>query len=163
MPTIILAWPIKRLAIARLAAYADGSEPVPPGAEGLVSTPDRPVQVESSVPAEPDRISIYAGPLRSTFDELTAEAPDMVSETATVEIRVRVFEPGDDVAGLDQLLGEMCQAVTTGLLWKPLDPHVRLWLSQLRQDTPTLVPAPEPSAVQSASLFFPAEVVAYGN
>jgi|SRR3954447_15681105 hypothetical protein len=163
MATIILAWPIKRLAIARLQSYAYGGEPPPPGAEGLVSTRDRPVQVEPMAPPEPDRIAIYGGPLRSQFDEMTAESPDMLVETTTVEIKVRVFDPGDDVAGLDQLCGDTCQAVVTGLIWKPLDPHVRLWLAQMRQDPGSYMPTPEPSVVLSASLFFTAQVVAYGN
>lgn len=158
-----MSWPIKRLAIARLQGYADGSEPVPPGCELLVSTRDRPVQVEHLAPPEPDRISIYGGPLRSAFGEISAEAPDLVTETTTVEIKVRCYEPGDDVAGVDRLLGDMCQSVATGLIWKPLDPHVRLWLASIRQDPGSYVPAPEPSVIQSASLFFGAEVVAYGN
>jgi hypothetical protein len=163
MPTTIMSWPVKRLAIARLQGYADGTEPVPPGCEMLVATRDRPVQVDYMAPPEPDRISIFGGPLRSVLSEDTAESADLLTETTTVEIKVRCFEPGDDVAGVDRTLGDMCQAVVTGLLWKPLNPNVRFWLDQIRQDGGGYSPSPEPAVVMSASLFFAAEVVAYGN
>jgi hypothetical protein len=162
MAATILGWPLKRVAIARLQSYANGSTPPPAGAELLVSSPDRPVQVEHMAPAEPDRISIYGGPLRATFREITGERPDMVAETSQVEIKVRVYEPGDDVTGIDILLGDMCQAVTTALLLPPLAPQVRVWLASMVQDGGSYLPTPEPSMVASASLFFTGEAVAYG-
>lgn len=159
---LILGWPLKRVAIARLQSYADGTVAPPAGAELLVSSVDRPVQVEHKAPPEPDRICVYGAPLRAQFGEVTAERPDVLSERAVIEIRVRCYDPGDDVPGLDQVLGDMCQAVAVAMLTPPLSTQVRVWLSAIVQAPDGLTQQPEPAVVSSASLLFTAEAVAYG-
>lgn len=158
----ILAWPMRRLAVARLRSYADGSVTPPAGAELLVSTPGRPVQVEMSEPAEPERIVVYPAPLRSVFREVTAEAPTYLAETAGIDLRVRIYAPGEDEADVDQALGDVCDAVATALMAEPLGGQTRLWLATVSQDAPVRAGAPEPGVTYSAVLSFRAEAVAYG-
>lgn len=162
---VILGWPLKRVIIARLKDIADGTTAPPAGAELLVATPDKPVLVSHMVPPEPDRITVYGSPLRATFDEVTAESPTQVTETSQIELKVRVYDPGDDEPGLSIVLADICQAVTAAVLAvaPTILPSGRIWLAQIRQDASTLAPGPQPSIVESASLFFRAEAVAYGG
>jgi len=157
----LLAWPLKRVAFARLMSYADGSVTPPAGAELLISTATRPVEVAFSAPAEPERICIYGAPLRATFEEVTAESPATFGEVALVGFRVRVFDPGEDEIGVDQVLGDMCTALTIALLTVPLFAQGRVWLSAMQQDPTILTPAPEPSVTGAASMVFSAAAVAY--
>lgn len=157
----IIAWPLKRLAVARLKAIADGTEPPPTGAELLLSTAARPVEVAFSLPSEPERVSVYGIPLRSAFDELTAESPSTFGEVALIGFRVRVFEPGEDEMSVDQQLGDMCTAVVTALLTVPLAATIRVWLTAMQQDPTVLTPGPEPSVAGAASLIFSAQAVGY--
>jgi hypothetical protein len=160
---VILAWPMKRLAFARLLAYSDGTEPPPPGAELLVATVERPVQVSFSEPAEMERIVVYATPTRSVFREVTAEDSSVLSETAAVDFRVRIYEPGEYETDADQKLGDMCSAVATALATTPLGGLTRLWLATVTQDPPVRAGAPEPGLVMSATLSFRGEAVAYAG
>jgi hypothetical protein len=160
-PVSLLAWPIKRLALARLAAYVDGSETPPAGAEDLVSTASRPVQVSHFEPTNPERVCIYGTPLRATANEATAEDPSITDQIAFVEIRVRIYEPGEDQFGVDFMLGDMCAAVATGLLAAPLFPSGRFWLSAMAQEPQSLTPNPDPSVTGVASLVFAAQAMAY--
>lgn len=158
-----MAFPLKRLAVARLQAIATGQIPPPAGTELLVSTAQRPVQVAFSRPAEPDNICIFGVPVRATFAEVTAEAPDQLTETATIGFRIRVFDIGEDEFTVDQTVGDMCTAVTTAVLTPALSPVARMWLSGMTQDAPLLAPNPDPSVTASTLLIFSAEAVAYAG
>lgn len=163
MNVLVAAWPIKRLALARLAGIADGSLVPPDGSTALVATPSRPVQVSHFQPTNPERISVYGMPLRATARELTAEDPSMTGQIAFIEIRVRVFDPGEDQIGVDQQLGDMLSAVATALLEEPVFEAGRLWLSATSQEAQDLSPNPDPSVTGVASLVFAAEAVAYAG
>lgn len=168
--TAVMAWPLKRSAFARLKLIAAGTQPPPQGAELLVSSVDRPVQVEQFLPAEPDRICVFGAPLSASRREASGESPRyagnvMVSglqiETVRLEIRVRVYEPGEDVDGVDRTLGDMCSAVATAILSSPLIEQGRLYLSGVTQDPTALAPPPEPSVTGNGSLTFTAEVITF--
>lgn len=161
MQVALLAWPIKRLALATLAEVADGSTPPPSGAAPLVATVARPVQVAHFLPTNPERVCVYGTPIRATARELTAEDPSVTGQTALIEIRVRIYEPGEDIEGVDQALGEMCTAVASVLLSAPLFPAGRIWLSAMAQEPQEFTPNPEPSVTGVASLVFSAEALAY--
>lgn len=161
--TTILAWPARRLALARLTNIANGSLPPPAGASLLVSTPARPVEVSFSTPAEPDRICIYGIPLRATFREFTAEDPSQLTELATVAFRIRVYEPGEDEFHADQTLGDMCAAVQAALSTTPLAPAVRMWLAALQQEQTVLSASPDPAVVVAAAMAFNVEAVSYAG
>jgi hypothetical protein len=159
----IIAWPLKRVALARLTAYADGSEVPPAGAEPLVSTNLRRVEIAHTLPAEPDRICVYGMPVRATFAEVTAEDPGTFRDTSQFELRVRVFEPGEDAIAVDQTLGDMCDAVVTALLDTPLTGLGRTYLAAMAQDLPELKGHPDPSITWVASLVFRTEVIGYAG
>jgi hypothetical protein len=165
---VVMAWPLKRSAFSRLAKVANGTASVPMGAELLVSSADRPVQVELFLPAEPDRICVFGTPLSASRRESSGESPRyagnvMVSaiqvETIRLEVRVRVFEPGEDFDSVDKTLGDMCSAVATALLSAPLMEQGRMYLSGITQDPTAIAPTPEPSVTGNASLVFTAEVI----
>jgi hypothetical protein len=165
-----MAWPLKRSAFARLGLIANGTQAPVSGAELLVSSTARPVQVSPFLPAEPDRICVFGTPLSASRREASGESPRyfggvMVSavqvEVVRLEVRVRVYEPGEDVEGVDRTLGDMCSAVATALLSQPLMDQGRLYLSGITQDPTALAPAPEPSVTGNASLVFTAEVVTF--
>lgn len=161
MKVTLLAWPIKRLAIASLAAIADGTDPPPVGAEPLVSAAGRPVEVSHFLPANPERVCVYGTPVRIVAREATAEDPSVTGQVALIELRVRIYEPGEDQSGVDQQLGDMCTAVATALLSAPVFEGGRIWLSAIAQDPQELSPNPEPSVTAVASLVFSAEAIAY--
>lgn len=164
--TLIAAWPLKRSIIARLAAHAAGTNPPPPGAE-LLATGDpaySAVQVGTMLPAEPDRLCVFGAPLRLSRSEMTAEVNrqggGLVDETVIVEIRVRVFQPGEDVDGVDRMLGDLVQAVAVAVLnGAPFIGQGRIGLSSITQDPTAYVPNPEPSLTAYASMIFSADVV----
>jgi hypothetical protein len=169
--TVIMAWPLKRSAFARMQKIAAGTVPAPGGAELLVSTTDRPVQVELYLPAEPDRICVFGTPLSASRREFTGEtargawANNMIAvgqvETVRLEVRVRVYEPGEDFESVDKTLGDMCSAVATAVLTAPLFEQGRIYLSGVSQDPTALAPSPEPSVTGNASLVFTAEVITW--
>lgn len=161
MDVALLAWPIKRLAIARLTAYANGTEIPPDGAAPLVSTPSRPVQVTHFEPTNPERVAVYGMPLRSSATEATAEDPSVTNQTAIIEIRVRIFEPGEDQPGVDQQIGDLCTAIATALLEESLFPAGRIWLSATAQEPQIVTPNPDPSVTAVAALVFSAQALAY--
>jgi hypothetical protein len=169
--TVVMAWPLKRSAFARLAKISNGTKPCPPGAEALVSVPpDRPVEVALYLPAEPDRICVFGTPLSFSRREITGESaqgsmPGLVSvgqvEMIRLEVRVRVYEPGEDFESVDRTLGDVCSAVVTAILSEPLVGQGRLYLSGGTQDPTALAPSPEPSVTGNALLVFTAEVITF--
>jgi hypothetical protein len=170
---VIIAWPLKRSALARLAAFADGTKPIPHGLEvllaPLVSTSDVPVEVSYAIPDEPDRVCVYGTPLRASRAERTAEAGGgyatnsgmqaVVAETVTLELRARVYEPGDNIEGVDRLLGDVCQAVATALTYERLFAQGAMALTSVTQDPTAVSPSPDPYVIGNALLTFTAQVV----
>ncbi len=155
----ILAWPLKRVILSRLNDIATGQVAPPPGTEPLVWTRERPVQVEHFEPPEPDRICVYGMPLRGSLREVTAEYTGLGTEGPAVELRVRIHEPGEDVVGVDILLGQVLDAVVSAVLDAPLLQSGRLWLGAYAQDRPALTPTPSPAVTMTAGVVFRAEVV----
>ena len=160
MPTVIMAFPLKRSMIARLSGISDGSIPLPsPTCAPLVG-----VQVGTVLPADTDRIVVYGTPVRSTRRQITAENTN-ATESVTVEIRVRVFQPGEqdeDVGDVDLLTGQLVQAIASAVM--DGDPIVypgmgNINLAAITQWPTAIAPYPEPSATGLASLFFTADLV----
>lgn len=168
--TVVLAWPLKRSAFSRLAQIADGRKTPYPGTEGLVSTTERPVQVSLFLPAEPDRICVFGTPLSFSRREITGESAQGnwpggiavgVVEVVRLEVRVRVYEPGEDFDAVDRTLGDVCSAVTTAVLAEPLVHQGRIFLSGGTQDPTAMAPSPEPSVTGNAVMVFTAELVGF--
>ncbi len=169
--TAVMSWPLKRSAFARLAKVAAGLEAPVMGAEAMVSAPpDRMVEVAQFLPAEPERICVFGTALSMSRREITGESrPGTIAypggagqvETVRLEVRVRVFEPGEDVDSVDKTLGDICSAVATTILAKPLFEQGRIYLSGMVQDPTALATLPEPSVTGNASLVFTAEVICF--
>jgi len=167
--TVVWAWPVKRAVFARLAKIAAGEMPPYPGSELLVATGEsHPVEVSLFLPAEPDRVCIFGTPLSFSRREIGGESrqghtPQSVAaiqdEVARIEVRIRVYEPGEDFDAVDRLLGDMCSAVATAVLAADFGERTRMSLVGGTQDPTAMFPAPEPSVVGNASLTFNAEVV----
>ena len=164
---LISAWPLKRSIIARLKAHADGTSPPPPGAE-LLATGDpgfSAVQVSYALPAEPDRLAVFGAPIRLSRVDATAEAnmpggSGIVTESDVIEIRVRVFTPGEDVETVDRMLGNLCQAVAVAILsGQPFLAQGHMTLASVTQDPTAYAPTPEPSLTAYASMIFAADVM----
>lgn len=174
MSALMVAWPLKRSVLARLAGIAAGTTAPPAGAE-LIATGDSAfstVQVSNFLPAEPDRMCVYGGPVRATRTALTAEvntpvgptvaiAPGgAVLESVVLELRCRVFTPGEDIDTVDQLLGRLAQAVATAVVDGPaFFAQGAMSLTAYVQDLTAVAPNPEPSVTGMVSLAFTADVV----
>lgn len=165
----VLAWPLKRSVFARLAKIADGTAAPPAGAEALVSTPERPVGVSLFLPAEPERICVYGTPLSFSRREASGDTarPGIASvqfEIVRLEVRVRVYEPGEDFEPVDKTVGDMCSAVASAVLGTGdlLPPNSgRVYLSGGTQDPTAMAGAPEPSVTGNALVVFTAELVTF--
>jgi hypothetical protein len=164
----VMSWPLKRSAFGRLARISAGMDPPPYGAELLVSTADRPVEVSLFLPAEPERICVFGTPLSFSRREASGESAQWAGntiisgievETVRLEVRVRVYEPGEDFDSVDRTLGDMCSAVVSALKSAPLADRTNLYLSGGSQDPTAMAPAPEPSVTGNAVLVFTGEVI----
>jgi len=168
--TLVWAWPLKRAVFARLAKVSTG-ELSYPGAEALLSVPpDYPVQVELALPREPDRVCVYGTPVSFSRRESSGESAqgDFVQSVASVqvevdriEVRVRVYEPGDDFESVNRTLGNVCSAVTTAIQSERFGERMRIYLAGGTEDPMAMHPAPEPYVVANAILAFTAEVVTF--
>lgn len=170
----MVAWPLKRSVFARLSAITTGDMVPPAGAE-LLATGDpaySTVQVSYFLPAEPDRLCVFGTPLRGSRAPLTAEtytpvtasvpiaATGATAETVQLEIRCRVYSPGEDTDGVDRMVGDLAQAVTAAVVGGPaLFLQGSVALSTYTQELTAIVPSPEPSVTGAVSLLFTAVVV----
>lgn len=158
MSTVVMAWPLKRSVLARLDAIAQGVLPAPPGTEALVGA-----EVTSALPADPDRVCVFAGPVLATRSATTGEFVTTI-EIVSVELRVRVFQPGTDdtdLTDIDKTLGDVCQAVAVALLdYEPIVSRTggSMQLVQITQQPIAVSPTPEPYAIATAAIAFRAEV-----
>lgn len=169
--TIVWAWPVKRAMFARLRNIASGDAAPYPGSELLVADGDtHPVQVELFLPANPDRVCVFGTPVSFSRRELTGESNQgglaqaiatVQDEQVRIEVRIRVYEPGDDFDSVDRMLGDMCSAVATAVLAEAFTENgrIRLYLAGGTQDPTAMAPPPEPSVIGNASLTFIAEVI----
>lgn len=169
---IILGWPLKRSVFARLTAISDGSRSPYPGSELLVADGESwPVQVATALPAEPDRVCIFGGPLSGSRREITGESAQGQglaqavavgeAEQIRLEIRVRVYQPGEDFDDVDRQLGDVMSAVHTAVTAEPFFDQGRIYLSGYSQDPTAIRGAPEPSVIGNAVLVYLAEVIGF--
>jgi hypothetical protein len=147
---VILAWALKRSAVARLRQAA-AAETV--GAEAMLG-----VQVEYAIPAEPMDECVFGTPVRSTRASMVAERLTVYREVVPLEIRVRVHSSGEDVEGVERRLGDLASAVASALTDAPLFGQGGFDLTSVAADPTALAPAPEPSVTANVSLIFTAQI-----
>lgn len=156
--TQLLLFVLKRVALARLLAVQSG-DTVISGTDALLA-PD--VQIAPIMPADPDRVAIYFAPIRSTRVQRTAEN-NVVTESIPIEIRVRVYSPGEDdedAAAVELTLDAVCNAVARALLdGEPLAAMGNLNIVNVNQWPTAITPVPEPSITGLASVYLQADLV----
>jgi hypothetical protein len=165
--TVILAWALKRSAVARLQGIASGFLPCPAGAEALLGDD---VQVSYMLPAEPDRVCVHGTPVRSSRLRATEER-SVTTETVTLELRIRVYQPGGDTDDPDDSSMMMDVALTTSRIANavavalldgdPLTPRNlgSLDLTEAFEWPTAVMGHPEPAALGLSSLIFQAGLV----
>ncbi len=167
--TVVWAWPVKRAVFARLEKISSGEKPPYPGSELLVADgDDHAVQVALFLPAEPDRICIYGTPLSFSRriisgDGRQGDVPQSIAvvqtEQSRIEVRVRVYEPGEDFDSVDRMLGDVCSAVATAVLAEDFGQRITVSLVGGIQDPTAMYPGPEPTVIGNAALTFTVEAV----
>lgn len=155
--TNVLLFVMKRVALARLLAVQAGTTLID-GTDALLQ-PD--VQIAPIMPADPDRVAVYFAPGRSVRRQTTAENLTSV-ESITLEIRCRVYAPGEDdedAAAVEQTLGDVVNAVARSLMdGQPLG-YGNLNIANVTQWPTAVVPVPEPGIIGLASLYLLADLV----
>lgn len=156
--TSLLLFTLKRVALARLQAVQTGTAVI----EGTDALLPADVQIAPILPASPDRVAVYFAPVRSQRVQRTAEN-GVVVETVPLEIRVRVYEPGqddEDIAGtVEQTLDDVCNAVARALLDGPKLGVGNFNLSNVTQWPTALQSTPEPGATGMASVYITADLM----
>jgi hypothetical protein len=123
------------------------------------------VQVSSTLPAEPDRKCVYGGRVRWAQREITDMKGVVFVQTITFEVRVRVFDLGDDVDGVEAEAERIISAVADGVVALPslVGTAGTLVASAGDQDPTMLSPGPEPSVAANFSVTFVVTVTTGGR
>jgi hypothetical protein len=155
--TRVLLFMFKRVALARLQAVQAGTVLID-GTDALLASD---VQISPIMPADPDRIAVYFAPVRSVRRQTTAENVTAV-ESVTLEIRCRVYSPGEDdedASTVETALDDVVNAVACALMdGQPLGMG-NVNVSNIIQ-WPTAVQAvPEPGITGTASVILTADLM----
>jgi hypothetical protein len=158
--TQLLVFVLKRVALARLLAVQDGTVQIT-GTDALLATD---VQIAPIMPANPDRVAVYFAPIRSDREQQTAEPVNtVVKETIVLEIRVRVYSPGEDdedAATVELTLDAACNAVARALMdGSPLYALGSMNVSGVTQWPTAVQAAPDPGITGTASVIFTVELM----
>lgn len=155
--TRVLLFLFKRVALARLLSVQDGTTIID-GTSALLA-PD--VQIAPIMPADPDRVAIYFAPVRSVRRQTTAENITS-TEMVTLEIRCRVYSPGeddDDATAVETTLDAVVNAVACALMDGDRLGVGNINIANITQ-WPTAVQAvPEPGIACTASIIVTADLV----
>jgi hypothetical protein len=144
--TPILAGPVKRSIIARIAALelADPSD--------LGDS----VQVEATLPPEPERKCVFGGRTQWVQRDVLAERYAASEQVISFEVRVRVVQPGDDIDGTEKEAERIVSLVASGVLLNPdlTGGRGRIVPSSGTSDPVVVTPSPEPSVTVNLGLTF---------
>jgi hypothetical protein len=144
--TTLIAWAAKRAIIARITNWADPAIALP--ADPLYG-----VQVGYTLPPQPDRICVYGGRVRSVRAQATGEHASLFQEDVTVEVRVRVFEPGGDVEDTERVAEGIAQRIAAAVSAEPrLTSTGAVAVTSTDADPTILSPDPEPSVTANVVL-----------
>jgi hypothetical protein len=141
--TTLLAWAAKRAVMARLQAWSDVATSTDPLYQ---------VQIGYTLPPEPDRVCVYGGRVRSVRAQATGEHGVMFREDVTVEVRVRVFAPGDDTDAAERVAEGIAQRIATAVSAEPRITVGTVAVVAMDADPTVVVPDPEPSVAVNVAL-----------
>lgn len=132
----LLTWAAKRTIIARLQAVQALAESGDPLADA---------QIVYALPDEPDRVCVYGGRARSTRRQVSAERNALHEEIVVVEVRVRVFEPGDDQQSTEAVAEAVAQRVSQVVAG--IEAMGTVGVTATDQDPTVVSPDPDPYVV----------------
>lgn len=142
MATLLL-WAAKRAVIARLQSWADVSAPTDP----LYA-----LQISYLLPPDVERVCVYGGRVRSSRTQATGEHAVMFREDVTVEVRIRVFAPGDDVQETERLAEGIAQRIAAAVSAEPRISTGSVAVSAVDSDPTVMIADPEPGIVVNVGL-----------
>ena len=134
--TTLLAWAAKRAIIARIDAWTDLADPTDP----LYG-----VQVAYALPAEPERVCVYGGRVRSIRAQATAEHGNMFREDITVEVRIRVYEVGGVPEDTERTAEGIAQRIAVAVSAEPRIAVGGVAVTATDADPTVLIGDPEPA------------------
>lgn len=123
------------------------------------------VQVSNTLPAEPERKCVYGGRVRWSQREITDQKAMVFVQTITFEVRVRVFDLGDEVAAVEEEAERIISAVADGVVGgQSLVGTAGTLVAAAGDQDPTMVsPGPEPSIAANLSVTFVVTVTTGGR
>lgn len=138
---------LRRLIVARIANL------------GLVDETGQPIQVQTNLPPGIERRCVYAQPARWVMSETTvAERALVATQIITVEVRIRVEEPGGDIDDAERIAEEIQSAIASGVTTHPeaigLDQRGRIETSSGDADPTVVAPDPESRVIVNLGLVF---------
>jgi hypothetical protein len=139
----LLAWAAKRAVIARIQSWAD---------QAATTDPLYGVQVSYILPPDLERICVYGGQVRSVRTQVTGEHAVLFREDVTVEVRIRVFEPGGDVQDTEQVAEGIAQRISVAVSAEPRITVGSVAVAAMEEDPPAMVGDPEPSVAVNVLL-----------
>lgn len=131
----LLAWAAKRSVIARIQAWADVATATDP-LYGL--------EISYSMPVQPERVSVYGGRVRSVRAQVGAEHALMMREDITVDVRVRVHEPGGDDVSVEATAEQISQRIALAVSAEPRISTGSVLVTATDQDPTIVSPDPDP-------------------
>lgn len=147
MASTLLAWAAKRAVMARISAWADADYP------GLVD-----VQVTYALDANPERVSVYGGRVRSSRSQAGGEHAVIFREDVVIEVRIRVQVLDSDIEDAERQGEAIAQAIAVAVSAEPRISTGTVAVTATDQDPTIISPDPDPYAtvniVLSVSLSF---------
>lgn len=145
----LLHGPIKRAIIERIRSL------------DLVDDEGLPVQVESTLPQNPERLCVYPGAPRWTLSEPVAERSLMTQQVITLPFRIRVELPGGGVEEAERVAEALQARIAAGVVAEPyLLANAGSLLATSGDSDPTvLAPDPDSRVIVNLGLVFTATVV----
>lgn len=141
--TTLVAWAAKRSVISRIQAWAD------------VAAADDPlygVQIEYALPAEPERVCVYGGRVRSTRTQAGGEHALMFREDIVIEVRVRVYEVGGDPEDTERTAEGIAQRIAVAVSAEPRITAGSVAVTSTDADPTVLSGDPEPAVTVNVVL-----------
>lgn len=119
-----------------------------------------PVQVSPTMPPVIERRCVYAGAVRWSQTELTAERAAVTRQTVTVEIRIRSEDAGGDIDKAERDAEALQSAIAAGVVREPfiLGDAGSLVATSGDADPTVVAPDPDPKVIVNLGIIFTATV-----
>lgn len=117
------------------------------------------VQVAYVFPGDPERLCVYGGAIRFVQADAVAEAGILSLETATIDVWVRAYLPGDDARAADALAEGLADQIIGDFNANPklTGPLTIVGLANGDGGVPQVSAAPEPAVTVQLLLQFVVE------